>query len=475
LGERDTQKNRKEREKMKKKKVTSLLLALSMTAALLSGCGSGSDDSGAGTQTTQPAEEQQASDEQATQPTEAEQAAEPEASGDEEEVTIRLATWDYEQTAATQEIVAAFEKEYPNIHVEVLDYLAADYVGKLTTMLNAESDVDVLYVKEADGLKAFVDKGQFAALDDFIAADSVDLSAYNGLADYYNFDGSCYALPARSDFYVMFYNKDLFDKAGVPYPSNDWTWEEFEETAAKVTNKDEDITGAFFHSWNACVQNWGVQDGKHTIMDYETGYDFFKPYYEMVLRMEENGSAVKYADIKAGNLHYSSAFAQGNIAMMPMGTWQIATIAKQIADGESKVVNWGVATLPHAADVAAGYTVGSTTPVAMTSFTEHPDAAWKLLKFITGEEGAAAYVATGSVPGRVDDSVISAIAALDGMPEGLAEALVVKNISLDRPCADKVVDVNQALNEVHSEILLGELSVDDGLAKMAERVAEIME
>ena len=67
-----------------------------------------------------------------------------------------------------------------------------------------------------------------------------------------------------------------------------------------------------------------------------------------------------------------------------------------------------------------------------------------------------------------------ASAALEGMPEGLKEALQTTNISLDRPVADKGADVNQMLGEEHSLIMLGELSVDEGLAEMAERAQEIL-
>lgn len=63
---------------------------------------------------------------------------------------------------------------------------------------------------------------------------------------------------------------------------------------------------------------------------------------------------------------------------------------------------------------------------------------------------------------------------MDGMPDGAAEALTVKNITLDRPITDKVGEINQMLGEEHSLIMLGELSVDDGLAEMADRAAEIM-
>src|SRR5699024_8057826 len=144
---------------------------------------------------------------------------------------------------------------------------------------------------------------------------------------------------------------------------------------------------------------------------------------------------------------------------------------QSIADGESSV-NWGIATLPHPEGVEAGWTVGSTTPIAINAASDKQDAAWKLVSFITGEEGAQIYAANAQIPGRSNDEILSTIGAVEGMPEGAAEALAVKNIALDRPVADKVSEVNQMLGEEHGLIMLGELSVDEGLAEMAERAAE---
>ena len=59
------------------------------------------------------------------------------------------------------------------------------------------------------------------------------------------------------------------------------------------------------------------------------------------------------------------------------------------------------------------------------------------------------------------------------MPEGVSEALTVKNISFDRPMADKVAEIDRMMGEEHSMIMLGEVSIDEGLATMAERSKEI--
>ena len=372
------------------KKSISMLLAASMVSTMLAGCGAAASSTPSAVSSSGEAAPSAAAA---------------------ESVTLKLATWDNTSNNVVTDAVAAFEAANPNIKVEIIDIPSADYTTKLSVMLNGGSDVDAFYIKDGDTAKSLVEKGQLADMSSYIAADGVNLADYNGLAENFSFDGKQYALPARTDFYVMYYNKDLFDAANVAYPTNDWTWTDFEETAKKLTSGEgaNKIYGAAFHTWQACIQNWGVQDGKH----------------------------------------------------------------QKVKDGESNV-NWGIATLPHAEGVEAGYTVGSMTPLAINAASDKQDAAWELVKFITGEEGAASYAKNGAIPGRSNAEAIAEIAEMEGMPADAAEALTVKNISLDRPITDKVGEVNQMLGEEHSLIMLGELSVDEGLAEMAERAAEIV-
>lgn len=132
------------------------------------------------------------------------------------------------------------------------------------------------------------------------------------------------------------------------------TWAQFDELARKVTSGEgtEKKYGAHFHTWQALVQNWGVQDGKNTIM--ATDYSFFKPYYEMILGMQNDGICMDFGTLKSAGIHYSAAFADGSVAMMPMGTWYSATIIDSINKGESNV-NWGIATRVHARRQLCGF------------------------------------------------------------------------------------------------------------------------
>ncbi len=447
------------------RKVLAAALSLTLAGTMLSGCGSTNEPAA---NSEAPSSQQAASTVEAS--TETETAAESAASG--EEVTIKVPVWDAAANAYVYPVVEAFEAANPNIKVELIDTASADYTQKLTVMLNGGNELDVVWIKDGDTTPSIAARGQLEDLTPYIERDGLDLSVYNGVAETMNLNGAQVALPSATDYYILFYNKDIFDEAGVAYPSNDMTWTEFEELAAQVTSGEgaEKKYGAHFHTWQALVQNWGVQDGVHTILD--TDYSFFKPYYEMVLRMQEAGTCMDYSTLKTGNIGYASVFAQGQVAMMPMGTWYMSTLISSINSGESSV-NWGIATIPHSEELEAGYTVGSTTPMGISANSQNKDAAWEFVKFVCGEEGAQIYAEVGKPHSMQGEEIIDIIASAEGMPEGAAEALQTKNIALDRPYDEKSAEVNQMLGEEHSLIMIGELSVDDGLAEMGQRSQEI--
>lgn len=433
------------------KKIVSLTLACALALGLLAGCsgGTGAPVSPSATASTTPS----------ATPSES---AKTELTG-----TLKVALWDMATQPAFSAVIDAFTKANPGVTIDPIDIPSADYGTKLSVMLNGGSEVDAFWIKDADTIYPIAQRGQLADLSSYISADGVNLADFNGLAENFNIDGKQIALPFRTDYYTLFYNKDIFDAAGVEYPSNDMTWTEFEALAKKLTSGEgvDKKYGAHFHTWQALVQNWAVQDGKETIM--ATDYSFFKPYYEMVLRMQnDDKSIMDYGTLKTANLHYNSVFPDGSAAMMPMGTWFAATMIDKINKGESSV-NWGIATLPHPDGVEAGNVVGSTTPIAVNAASANQDLAWAFVKFATGAEGAAVVANLGGIPARLDDATLELVTSVPGMPEGALEALQVKNIVLDRPIADKVSEVNTMLGNEHALIMLGEIALDDGLAEMA--------
>lgn len=98
--------------------------------------------------------------------------------------------------------------------------------------------MDVIDIKELSDVHNWVEQGYVESLDSYVEKDQYNLGNYLGLENNYRADGALYGLPYRSDFWVLFYNKTLFDAAGVDYPTNDMTWEEYAALAEKMTQGD---------------------------------------------------------------------------------------------------------------------------------------------------------------------------------------------------------------------------------------------
>ncbi len=386
-------------------------------------------------------------------------------------VTLTFPVWDLASNPYLNDIVDGFEETHPDIKINVVDVASSEYSNKLSVMLNGGSACDIVYIKDGDSTPSYAEKGQLEDLTPYIEKDGIDTSKYVSF-DELNIDGKQTAIPFKTDYYVLYYNKDIFDAANVEYPSNDMTWSEWEEMCSKLTSGEgaNKIYGGYLHTWQACVENWAVQDGKNTILGPD--YSFMKPAYEMALRMQDAGTIMDYSTLKTSNIAYASPFQQGTVATLPMGTWFSSMMIAKKDAGETNV-NWGIATLPHPDGVPAGSTVGSITPMGINANSEYKDEAWEFIKYACGEEGANSLIARGQMPAYQDENTLNDLAALEGMPEGSAEAMKTTSIVLDRPIDSASAEVNQMLSEEHSLIMIKEKPIDDVLKEMSDRSKEI--
>ncbi len=453
-----------------KKRLLSVLLSTVMAVTLLAGCGSKTEPAPVAETPSETQKEEPAA--KAEEPAPAEAAADP--------VTLKWAIWDQETTVYWQAMADAYTAANPHVTINLVDLGSTDYMTVLATELSGQgSDFDVVTIKDVPGYATLVQKNAIISLDQYIKDSGVDLAQYAGATDQVTVDGSLYELPFRNDFWVLFYNKDLFDAAGEAYPTNDMTFAQYDELARKMTDTTfgSQVYGAHYHTWRSAVQLFGVLDGKHTILDGE--YEFFKPYYEMVLNQEKDKVTRSYTDLKTEGLHYSAAFSGGDVAMMNMGSWFISTLINNIKSGEydaSLCGNWGMVKYPHAEGVPAGSTLGTITGLSVTSASANPDAAWDFVKWASGEEGAAVMAATGNFPAIMTAEALGLITGLEGFPTDAEskEALNVSNLYLEVPYAPNVSEINSALDSYHGSIMSGEMSIDEGITAMNTEVSKIL-
>ena len=392
-----------------------------------------------------------------------------------EQVTLNWAVWDLESTAYWQAMADGYMAANPNVKIEMTDLGSTDYMTQLATQLaGGNGELDVLTIKDIPGYSNLINLEMLVPMNDILERDTAD---FGGVIEQLTAsDGNFYAVPFRSDFWVLFYNKDMFDQAGIEYPSNDMTFSEFDTLIREVAEK----TGAYgniYHIWRSDVTLFGILDGQNTIID--GSYDFLKPYYETVLAEQTDGVVPDYGELKTSGLHYSAAFENGQAAMCNMGSWFIATLQTYNSEAEANgvtPVNFGIVKYPHPDGVEAGTTLGTVTSLGINPYSENQEAAADFINWCVSDEGAAAIAATGTFPAVSNSEINDIIAATEGFPsdEASKEALTTTAVYLEMPLSDKASEIETVLNEEHDAIMTYSESVDEGIANMNSRVQEIL-
>ena len=407
-------------------------------------------------------------------PVSGEATAESTASGD-EAVTLNWALWDKDSTAYWQALADGYMENHPNVTIEMTDLGSTDYMTQLATQLaGGNGELDVLSIKDIPGYSNLINLGLLESLSGKLTTDE---SKFNGVLDQLTAeDGNYYAVPFRSDFWVVYYNKDIFDQAGIEYPTNDMTMKDFDAKIREVYEKTG-VYGNIYHTWRSTTTLFGILDGEHTVID--GNYDFLKPYYEQVLSEQADGVIPNYGEQKTSGLHYSGAFQNGQAAMCNMGSWFIATMQKYNEEAEGngvEPVNFGIVKYPHPDGAPAGSTLGTVTSLAVNANSEKKDAALDFVNWCASEDGAKCVAAVGTFPAVASDETNAIISSTEGFPSDDAslEALNTTAIYLEMPLSDKASEIETILNTEHDAIMTESETVDEGIANMNEQVAALL-
>ncbi|PNV62511.1 ABC transporter substrate-binding protein [Clostridium sp. chh4-2] len=388
---------------------------------------------------------------------------------------LKWAVWSADTQPYWRPIAEEYMKQNPDISIELVDLGATDYSTALATQLAGnDSPFDIVAIKDSGSYISLISKGILKELD----KDKIEEAVYGETLKSLTWQDQYYTLPLRSDFYVMFYNKGVFDKAGVPYPTNDMTFEEYDEMAKKLTDTTfgSETYGSHYHTWNFCVQGMAaVGEGRNSL---DGDYDYMKPYYEMVLNQQNNKVCMDYSTLKTSGLHYMGAFGQGNVGTMLMGTWAIGTLITRIDEGQyPDLGEWAVAAYPHKEGGEPGNTLGNFVGVSVVKSSKNAEAAEDFVRFAGGPEGAKLVAEKGYMPGAMSDDAMDVIFSVEGFPvdEQSKEAILgVKKIYLETPIGENCPEIDQVLNTGHDYIMTGAMTVDEGIAYMNDEVGKLI-
>jgi multiple sugar transport system substrate-binding protein len=308
-----------------------------------------------------------------------------------EPIALKLTYWGSDlDSQVYQKRVDDFTAKNPDISVELV-YIPTDYSQKLQTMIAGGTAPDVMQLSE--DIHSYSSKGQIIPLNDFIEQDQIDLKARygetGGLTVAYSADDKLYAMPDRGGALILYYNKDMFDAAGVEYPTGDWTWADFLDAAQKLTIRDGDTVtqygfaaGGWWPWWMSFIyQNGGavLDETGQPVVNSPEAVEAIQFYNDLVYKHKVAPSPEDFANLGVGP---DPLFAQGKVAMITTGFWGIGGL-------KDATFNWDIAPL-FKNKVPATVLFGS--GLAISKDTKNPEAAWKLIEYLTSEEGQAPIV-----------------------------------------------------------------------------------
>ncbi|WP_437583734.1 ABC transporter substrate-binding protein [Paramicrobacterium sp. CJ85] len=393
-----------------------------------------------------------------------------------DENTLTVSGWSLDSTPEFQLLADGFEAQHDGVTVKFVEYDPTDYNTLVTADLAAGKGPDIITQKEVKYLPTFQGGGQLLDVSD------VKLPEGIGGADSYKVDGTAYATPYRQDSWVLYYNKALFDEAGVDYPDGSWTWDDYVDAADALRTGFEDAgvkaTPIYQHSWQSTVQGFvAAQTGSDLL---KGDYDYLKPFYQRVLDLQENGDQVPYNTVMANKLTYQGEFGKQNAAIMPMGTWFTATLVAQQESGEADDFEWGIAPVPQLDDSTTGtdstpVTFGDPTGFGINANVsdEKAELAKQFLEYAASEDAAKALAGIGITPALLNDAVTEAYFGVEGTPQDdLSKFAVSTHETLPENPADKnTAAIQNILNDLHTAVLSGSQDIDSAIADAEDRVA----
>lgn len=384
-------------------------------------------------------------------------------------VTITLSGWSLATTPEFKTLADGFHAKNPNVTVELKEYDAAQYNTLVTADLASNTGPDIITQKEVKYVTTFQEGGQLMDVSD------VKLPDGTSGADSYKVDGKAYAVPYRQDSWVLFYNKDLFAKAGVTVPNGSWTWDDYDAAAKALTKGAK--KGTYLHRWQSTVQGFANAQSDADILKGDFAH--MKPFYERTLALQKAGYQVDFNTSSANQLTYQGEFGKQNAAMMPMGTWFVATLIAQQASGAADKFEWGFAPIPQADKSTAGtdktpVTFGDPTGFGINANIDpaKTQAAKDFLAYAAGEEGAKSLAAIGITPALTNDAVVATYFGVAGAPtDELSKfAWSTHTVRPENPTSSKTAAIQGVLSDMHTAIMSGSSGVDAAIKAAQDRV-----
>ncbi len=337
------------------------------------------------------------------------------------DVNLSLMIWDPAQKAGVQKAVDAFQGANPGIKVDLIQVPPDQYYTKLDASLGAGEGPDVMW--QSSKASYYVDGGALEPLNDYIKKDKLSLDDYNKkIVDLYNFGGKQYGIPKDMDAWTFIYNASVFKKLGVEAPKPEWTWDDMVRIAKEVKAKQgqSDVPLYYNYSFNNGVSSLvhalggKVIDNNKGTMSSAAGTKAL----EMIKALQDDGLILKVAS--SSDFNPVTSLISGKLAMAEIPSWNLSLLSKaDQPEGTFQVIR-----MPS---VNGSWTTDTNGLVyVMNVNSKQKDDAWKLIRFLTSEQGAVLHAEGGAgLPANSSKIALRAFVKANDKLGGLEQALSV--------------------------------------------------
>jgi multiple sugar transport system substrate-binding protein len=445
-----------------KRKLLATILCASMALATLAGCGGNTQTAS----TDAPAAE--------TKTEEAAPAATEEAAPAETESTlegeIHYAYWHGAMTPYLEECKANFEAANPGVTIVLEETSWDEYWTKLETAASGGAIADVFHLN-GPNIGKYAEAGVAMPIDDLVANSSLDLSNYpQALIDLYTVDGKFYGIPMDYDTIGLWYNKEIFDAAGMEYPNENWTWDDLADAAKKLTDPATGVYGI--------AAGYEAQGGFYNTIPMFGGYVISDDKKKSGFSLKETRDGIKcWVDLMEAGYSpsqesltenpASQQFMAGKIAMLTAGDWNAA----EFSADEGFKNKCDCTYLPTVNGKRVSVIHGKANCISAS--TQYPEAAWAWCEYLAGPEANEALGKCGAaIPSHKDYSALY----FERFPEFnmAVYADEAQNMSYPYPTSKTAAEWDNLIWTELIEVFSLNKSLDDACDTIAEQMDALL-
>ncbi|RXZ76654.1 extracellular solute-binding protein [Paenibacillaceae bacterium] len=395
----------------------------------------------------------------------------------EKKVTLKIGLpGSYEVTS--KEIIDGFIASHPNIDVVIQEAPWGDFTSKIATQIAGNTMPDVWFQENATIL-SYGERGVAEDLTKYIEQDLKADDYIDSLFSAKTPDGQVWGVPHGINPVALAYNKDVFEAAGLPVPTDDWTFNDLIEASKQLTVKEGDAKPTQFGFIGSfSITNgwfpWIKQAGGSALDETKTKANFDNPQTIAGLQQLVDGNLNGYfadIDFLKANGGELEVFASGKAAMYFMQYSLQVSMNDSFPD-----VDWDTVKIPKAVDGNRYVpTVANSWLISSRAKDEAKDAAWQFLKYYLGEEAQAIVANSGSaLPVKKD-----ALALLNDSTtkplnkQAFTEGIEEGGVTLDENAtwSEWRILVQQVVNEM----MVGNVDVEKGAVDIHKKVQEVLD